>query len=148
MESYTMSLLQLAIFAQHSALVYSHLAEMKWTPDATFGLNVNIWFGCYTFTKRVWECLLLTECGFLVKAEYSPNQVQKCLEKKQGPAIFGLLWSRSGTVVRVTRCSPGLSVLHTQLHSVWMQNYMIVPVATHSSILAWRIPWTKEACRL
>ena len=86
--------------------------------------------------------------AFLVKAEYSPNQVQKCLEKKQGPAIFGLLWSRSGTVVRVTRCSPGLSVLHTQLHSVWMQNYMIVPVATHSSILAWRIPWTKEACRL
>ena len=62
--------------------VYSHLAEMKWTPDATFGLNVNIWFGCYAFTKRVWKCLLLTEWDFLVKAEYSPNQVQKCLRKK------------------------------------------------------------------
>lgn len=36
-----MSLLPVAIFAQQNALIYSHLAEMKWTPDAAFGLNVN-----------------------------------------------------------------------------------------------------------
>lgn len=42
MESYTMSLVQLAIFVQHNAFVYSRLAEMKQTPNATFGLNVKL----------------------------------------------------------------------------------------------------------
>ena len=42
MESYTMSLLQVAIFAQHNAFVYSHLAEVKRTPNAKFGLNVKL----------------------------------------------------------------------------------------------------------
>ena len=73
---------------------------------------------------------------FWWKQNILPIRYKNVLEKRAGTTIFGLLWSRSGTVVRITRCNPGLSFLHTQLHSVWMQNYMIVPVATHSSILA------------
>ena len=36
----------------------------------------------------------------------------------------------------------------TQLSSLGLEDYLEKEMATHSSILAWRIPWTEEPGRL
>ena len=36
----------------------------------------------------------------------------------------------------------------TQVQSLGREDLLVKGIATHSSILAWRIPWTKESGRL
>ena len=36
----------------------------------------------------------------------------------------------------------------TQVQSLSWEDYLEKEVATHSSILTWKIPWTEEFCRL
>ena len=40
------------------------------------------------------------------------------------------------------------AVQETQVQSLGWENPLENGMATHSSILAWRIPWTEEPCRL
>ena len=43
---------------------------------------------------------------------------------------------------------PGSSAIEKQIRSLGWENPLEKEIATHSSILAWEIPWTEEAGRL
>ena len=38
------------------------------------------------------------------------------------------------------------TVQETQVHSLGLENPLEEGMATHSSVLAWRIPWTAQPC--
>ena len=40
------------------------------------------------------------------------------------------------------------AIQETQLQPLGQEDHLEKGIATHSSILAWRIPWTKEPCGL
>jgi len=49
-------------------------------------------------------------------------------------------------VAQVVKCLP--TVQETQLQSLGQKDLLEKEMATHSSILAWKIPWTEESGRL
>ena len=63
-------------------------------------------------------------------------------------AFFGIafLWDGASLVSQMLKC---LSAMHeTQVRSLGWENPLEKEMATHSSTLAWKIPWTKETGRL
>ena len=49
-------------------------------------------------------------------------------------------------MAQVVKCLP--TVQETQLQSLGQKDLLEKEMATHSSILAWKIPWTEESGRL
>ena len=57
-----------------------------------------------------------------------------------------LILARTSLVAQVVKCLP--TVQETQLQSLGQKDLLEKEMATHSSILAWKIPWTEESGRL
>ena len=49
-------------------------------------------------------------------------------------------------MAQMVKCLP--TVRKTQLQSLGQEDLLEKEMATHSSILAWKIPWTEESARL
>ena len=49
-------------------------------------------------------------------------------------------------VAQMVRCLPAMR--ETQVRSLGQEDPLEKEMATHSSILAWKIPWTERPCRL
>ena len=49
-------------------------------------------------------------------------------------------------VIQTVKCLP--TMLETQVRSLGQEDPLEKEMATHSSILAWKIPWTEEPGRL
>ena len=61
--------------------------------------------------------------------------------------IFNILWSTSNRASQVAQWVKNLSAVETQkmqIPSLDQEDPLEEGMATHSSILAWRIPWTEE----
>ena len=56
------------------------------------------------------------------------------------------LQRRASLVAQMVGCLPAMQ--ETQVQSLGQEDPMEKGMATHSSILAWRIPWTEEPGRL
>ena len=56
------------------------------------------------------------------------------------------LWSRASLVAQRLKRLPGM--WETWVRSLGWEDPLEKEIATHSSILAWRIPWTEEPCGL
>ena len=52
--------------------------------------------------------------------------------------------THSDSVVKTLSANAGVE--ETQVRSLGREDPLEEKMATHSSILAWRIPWTKEGC--
>ena len=65
-------------------------------------------------------------------------------------SLFGVLVSLFGVLVSiVAQTVKNLPAMQeTQVQSLGQEDPLEKDIATHSSILAWRIPWTKEPGRL
>jgi len=65
-------------------------------------------------------------------------------------SLFGVLVSLFGVLVSiVAQTVKNLPAMQeTQIQSLGQEDPLEKDIATHSSILAWRIPWTKEPGRL
>jgi len=63
--------------------------------------------------------------------------------KSISPELFRDLAS---LVAQMVKNPPAME--KTQLPSLGWEDLLEESMATHSSILAWRIPWTEELCRL
>ena len=57
--------------------------------------------------------------------------------------IHGVCTLSGGSVLTIC-----LLMQETQVQSLGWENPLEKEMATHSSILAWEIPWTEEPCRL
>ena len=53
---------------------------------------------------------------------------------------------RTSLVFQMVKRLP--TILETQVQALGWEDPLEKEMATHSSILAWRIPWTEEPCRL
>ena len=56
--------------------------------------------------------------------------------------VLGYLYLRASLVVQRLKCLP--AVWETWVRSLDQEDPLEKEMATHSSILAWRIPWTEE----
>ena len=61
--------------------------------------------------------------------------------------MFGIyIYIYDSLVVQTVKSLP--AVLETHVRSLGWEDHLVKEVTTHSSILAWRIPWTEEPDRL
>ena len=61
--------------------------------------------------------------------------------------ISGISTANRASLVPQTVENPPI-MQETQVHSLGQENLLLKGMITHSSILAWRIPWTEEPGRL
>ena len=62
-------------------------------------------------------------------------------------AILGIPWTRGASpVAQIVKNLPAMQ--ETQVRSLGWEDPLENGMATHSSILAWRIPWTEKSGRL
>ena len=59
---------------------------------------------------------------------------------------MGLIPGRTSLVAQTVKCL--LTMQETQVQSLGWEDLLEKEMATHSSILAWKIPWMKEPGRL
>ena len=57
-----------------------------------------------------------------------------------------LLSSWASLVAQLVKNLPAMQ--ETQVQSLGREDHLEKEMATHSSILAWKIPWTEESCML
>ena len=57
-----------------------------------------------------------------------------------------MVWTKSSLVVQMVKHLPAMQ--DTRVRSLGWEDPLEKEMATHSSILAWRIPWTEEPGRL
>ena len=95
----------------------------------------------------------MTKAGFEPKSSSGAHTHQTPLYqvfplKEQHP--YSSPWaSLVAQLVKETTCNAGDHLQHkTQIRSLGWKDPLEKEVATHSSILAWRIPWTEEPGRL
>ena len=62
--------------------------------------------------------------------------------KWTGMGEFNLDWLRASLVAQTVKCLP--TMRETWVQSLGQEDALEKEMATHSSILAWRIPWTEE----
>ena len=55
---------------------------------------------------------------------------------------LGSQWERASLVAQRLKCLPAMR--ETRVQSLGREDPLEKEMATHSSILAWRIPWTEE----
>ena len=79
------------------------------------------------------------------KAVMSINDIWRYLYHDM--KIPGVSTANSASLVAPTVENPSI-MQETQVHSLGQENLLEKGMATHSSILAWRIPWTEEPGRL
>ena len=79
------------------------------------------------------------------KAVMSINGIWKYLYHDM--KISGVSSANRASLVPQTVENPPI-IQETQVHSLGQENLQEKGMATHSSILAWRIPWTEEPGRL
>ena len=60
--------------------------------------------------------------------------------------IFGEYLGRTSLVAQMVKRLP--TMRETQVQSLGWKDFLEKELATHSSILAWKIPWTEESSRL
>ena len=59
---------------------------------------------------------------------------------------FNLDWLRASLVAQMVKCLP--TMWETWVQSLGQEDDLEKEMAIHSSILAWKIPWTEESGRL
>ena len=89
------------------------------------------------------SCPLITKAFLCLRCEWQPS----CLKSHRSFLIFFLLphpriLELSSLVAQSVNNLP--AVLETWLQSLGQEDPLEKEMATHSSILAWRIPWTEE----
>ena len=60
--------------------------------------------------------------------------------------LHGLLYSLTSLVAQMVKCLP--TIRETWVQSLGREDLLEKEIATHSSILAWKMPWTEEPGRL
>ena len=65
---------------------------------------------------------------------------------QQAPYIQNLSTLQTSLVVQMVMCLP--TMRETQVRSLGQEDPLEKEMATHSSTLAWKIPWTEEHDRL
>ena len=60
--------------------------------------------------------------------------------------LAGGFFTRTSLVAQTVKCLP--TVRETQVRSLGQEDLLEKEMATHSSTLAWKIPWTEERGRL
>ena len=65
---------------------------------------------------------------------------------QQAPYIQNLSTLRTSLVVQMVMCLPTMQ--ETRVRSLGQEDPLEKEMATHSSTLAWKIPWTEERDRL
>ena len=59
---------------------------------------------------------------------------------------FPTLYTRASLVAQTVKCLPAMG--ETQVRSLGWENPLEKKMVTHSSMLAWRIPWTEKPGRV
>ena len=79
---------------------------------------------------------------------YQPAQELTLTTSPSGFFLFHLFFRKSWTslVAQMVKCLP--TMWKTQVQSLSQEDLLEKEMATHSSILAWKIPWTEEPGRL
>ena len=67
------------------------------------------------------------------------------LRKEYNKAVY-FHPAQTSLVAQMVKCLP--TMWETQVQSLGWEDLLEKEMATHSSILAWKIPWTKKAVRL
>ena len=60
--------------------------------------------------------------------------------------LHGLLYSLTSLVAQIVKCLP--TMWETRVQYLGQEDLLKKEMATHSSILAWKIPWTEDPGRL
>ena len=132
-------------------LIYGENSFFSW-------VNVQKWYskaGSMTLFYKVfrdldylqlstWPCLFLkNQSGTLV----IKSMFQKWTERKEeGSKRGSLCWPRAPLVAQRLKHLPAMQ--ETWVWSLGWEDPLEKEMATHSSILAWKIPWTEEPGRL
>ena len=66
-----------------------------------------------------------------------------CLQKKTQKLLFVETGKRTSLVAQIVKNLPAIH--ETQVQSLSLEDPLEKGMATHSSILAWMIPWTEES---
>ena len=66
--------------------------------------------------------------------------------EERGTIVRGTLLNRASLVAQMVKNLPAKQ--ETRVQSLGQEDPLEKEMATHSSILAWRIPWTEEPSRL
>ena len=70
------------------------------------------------------------------------NKLMCCLQKKNQKLLSVETGKRTFLVAQIVKNLPAIQ--ETQVQSLSLEDPLEKGVATHSSILAWMIPWTEE----
>ena len=110
------------------------------------GLLFGAWTGTWTLGPQIKSLMLyqLSYPGFEAENSLKPEHEP---ELPQGVTGLGAsCWAMCSLVAHMVKNLPAM--LETQVQSLGQEDPLEKGMATHSSILAWRIPWTEEAGRL
>ena len=72
------------------------------------------------------------------------KQIEPCLNMVQ--LVIVSMMVRTSLVAQMVKCLPTMQEI--QVESLGQEDLVQKEVASHSSILAWKIPWTEEPGRL
>ena len=92
-----------------------------------------------TWVPEYWECLTLPPTSF-------PPSLPFLIEYSKCPLTTHILGGSHEEVAQKVKNLP--AVQETQVWSLSREDPLEKGMATHSSILAWKIPWTEDPCRL
>ena len=70
------------------------------------------------------------------------NKLMCCLKKKNNNLLSVETGKRTSLVAQIVKNLPAMQ--ETQVQSLSLEDPLEKGMATHSSILAWMIPWTEE----
>ena len=76
----------------------------------------------------------------------SPGDLPDSGIERLSPALAGGFFTRTSLVAQTVKCLP--TVRETRVRSLGQEDLLEKEMATHSSTLAWKIPWTEERGRL
>ena len=87
-------------------------------------------------------CFVLTRCNHLTRSERQPMQTTVNKAFATQTWTYRMLLCRASLVAQRLKRLPVLQ--ETWVRSLGREDPLEKEMATHSSILAWRIPWTEE----
>ena len=136
------------------------LYEIIHLKHATSGNSlVILWLGCHTSTAGGTGHSLVGELRSCSRAKQIKNKICHfvflpfisilCISlffpffKKKKKNFYFILWGRGGFPGDSAVKNP-LTMQETQVRSLGQEDPLEEGMATHSSIFAWRIPWTEE----
>ena len=119
----------------------------KWQPTPVFlpgeSQGQRSLVGCRLWGRTESTRLKRLSCS---SSTYMPHFVYFSICQRTFGLIpsFGYLWA--SLVAQTVKCLPAM--WETQVRSLGWEHPLQKEMATHSSILAWKIPWTEEPGRL